>query len=156
MRKRKAHAQPVTKERSPHAVNVVIVDDHPAVREGLADTIGGEAALKLGGQAGTAKEALQVIQEVEPDVVVVDICLQEEDGLDLVTELLDRQPDLGIVVFSMYDENLYAARAIQAGAMAYVMKSTTTQNVVEAIEAVAQGEVYLSPHMISRLRDELC
>ena len=156
MQNKKSRSQPLAKEHAAsHTIKVVVVDDHPAVREGLADTIEGEAAFELRGQAGTAKEALRVIQEVNPDIVVVDICLQEENGLDLVSELLDWQPELGIVVFSMHDENLYAARAIRTGAMAYVMKSTTTQSVVEAIRTVAQGEVYLSPRMAARLQDEL-
>ena len=157
MQNRESRSQPVAKEQADsHTIKVVVVDDHPAVREALADTIEGEATLQFRGAAGTAREALRVIQEVRPDVVVVDICLEEEDGLDLVSELLEWQPELGIVVFSMHDENLYAERAIRAGAMAYVMKSKTTQSVSEAIRTVAQGEFYLSPHMASRLRDELC
>lgn len=130
---------------------VFVVDDHPAIREALASAINSKLDLRLVGESGTATEALRRLERHMPDVVIVDISLEDAHGLDLVEEIRSRFPSVRVIVFSMYDESVYAERAIRAGASGYVMKSEATENVVAAIQAVSQGDVYLSQRMSSRI-----
>jgi DNA-binding NarL/FixJ family response regulator len=132
-------------------IRVVIVDDHPAIRDALGSTISSKMDLELCAQAASADEAFRQIEKLQPDVAVVDISLEDAHGLDLVQNVRTQFPKVQVVVFSMYDENVYAERAIRAGASAYLMKSESTQSVVDAIRAVARGEVYLSRTMASRI-----
>lgn len=132
-------------------IRIFVVDDHPAIQEALAATVGSESDLELVGSARTAAEGMEQIRQLRPDVVVVDISLEDAHGLDLVHQIRSELPETQVVVFSMYDEVAYAERAIRAGAMGYVMKSESTQSVVEAIRTVVQGEVYLSHRMASRI-----
>lgn len=130
---------------------VFVVDDHPAIREALTAAIDSKIDMRVIGESATAKKGLRQMERNEPDVAIVDISLEDAHGLDLVEELRSRFPDLRIVVFSMYDESVYAERAIRAGASGYVMKSEPTENVVKAIQAVSEGDVYLSQRMSSRI-----
>ncbi len=130
---------------------VVVVDDHPAIREAIADTIRSQPGLELCGVAGSAADAFALVRETRPDVAVIDISLGDAHGLDLVQNLRAQHPRLEVVVFSMYDEEVYAERAIRAGARGYVMKSEPTQSVAEAIRAAAQGEIYLNRRAASRI-----
>lgn len=139
------------KHSQANKIRVLVIDDHPAIREALIDTINGFPELELCGIADTARNALVMIKKAQPDVAVVDISLEDAHGLDLVQNLQAQYPDIKVVVFSMYDESVYAERAIRAGAAAYVMKSESTQNVAEAIRSVAQGDIYLSRRMASRI-----
>jgi DNA-binding NarL/FixJ family response regulator len=132
-------------------IRVVVVDDHPAIREAIADTIRAEPGLELCGVAGSAADAFGLIREAHPDVAVIDISLGDAHGLDLVQNLRAQHPDLEVVVFSMYDEEVYAERAIRAGARGYVMKSEPTASVAEAIRAAAAGEIYLNRRAASRI-----
>jgi DNA-binding NarL/FixJ family response regulator len=132
-------------------IEVFVVDDHPAIREALAAAIDSKVDMRVVGESPTAEKALRMIERHVPDVVVVDISLEDAHGLDLVEELRSRCPDLRIVVFSMYDESVYAEWAIRAGASGYVMKSEPTEHVVRAIQAVSEGDVYLSRRMSSRI-----
>ena len=134
-----------------HRIRVVVVDDHPAIREAIADTIRAQPGMELCGLAGSASEAFTLTREVQPDVAVIDISLGDAHGLDLVQNLRAQHPHLEVVVFSMYDEEVYAERAIRAGARGYVMKSEPTQSVAEAIRAAAQGEIYLNRRAASRI-----
>jgi DNA-binding NarL/FixJ family response regulator len=111
--------------------------------------------MELSGVAGSASEAFELIRSDQPNVVVVDISLGDAHGLDLVQNLRAQYPELEVVVFSMYDEDVYAERAIRAGARAYVMKSEPTSSVAEAIRAVAQGEIYLNRRAASRLLNRM-
>src|SRR5690606_31107795 len=132
-------------------IRVVVVDDHPAIREAIADTIRAQPGMELCGLAGSANEAFGLAREARPDVAVIDISLGDAHGLDLVQNLRAQYPALEVVVFSMYDEEVYAERAIRAGARGYVMKSEPTQSVAEAIRAAAQGEIYLNRRAASRI-----
>jgi DNA-binding NarL/FixJ family response regulator len=136
---------------TPSRIEVIVVDDHPAIRDAIADTIADQKDVELIGVAGTASEAFELVRQHEPDVAVVDISLGDAHGLDLVKNLRAQYPNLEVVVFSMYDETVYAERAIRAGARGYLMKSESTQSVVDAIRAVAQGDIYLNPKAASRL-----
>ncbi len=132
-------------------IRVIVVDDHPAIREALSGVINAKMDMVLCGEATSADGAFQLVESIKPDVAVVDISLEDVHGLDLVQNLRAQYPELQVVVFSMYDESVYAERAIRAGASGYVMKSEPTQNVVDAIRCVAQGEIYLSRRMALRI-----
>jgi DNA-binding NarL/FixJ family response regulator len=133
-------------------IRVFVVDDHPAIREALATTINSKLDMRLIGESGSAAQALrQMEQRSLPDVVIVDISLDDAHGLDLVEQIREQFPTVRVVVFSMYDESVYAERAIRAGASGYIMKSEPTQHVVKAIQSVSDGEVYLSRRMSSRI-----
>ncbi len=146
---------PHTHQGNTALVRVLIVDDHPAIQDALADTINGKTGLELCGIAKSAKETFAILETVQPDVAVIDISLEDVHGLDLVQNLRAQYPELRVVVFSMYDESVYAERAIRAGASGYVMKSEPTQNVVDAIRCVAQGEIHLSRRMATRFLSKI-
>lgn len=132
-------------------IRIVIVDDHPIVRNGLSSLIQNEADIVLCGEAGSVREALAVVGQANPDVVIVDISLEDGNGLELTKDLSSRYPNLRILVLSMYKETLYAERCIRAGAYGYIMKRDADLKIVEAIRKVVGGNIYLSDEMSSRL-----
>ena len=129
----------------------MIVDDHPAVRDAVALAVAAQPDMVLAGVAGSAAEAFDVLRRERPHVAVVDIALGDAHGLDLVQSLRAEHPALQVVVFSMYDEAVYAERALRAGALGYVRKSEPTSSVTEAIRAADAGEIYLARRAASRL-----
>lgn len=137
--------------RTRATIRVAVVDDHPAVRDAVALAVGAQPDMTLAGVAGSAAEAFDVLRRGNPDVAVVDISLGDAHGLDLVQSLRAERAGLQVVVFSMYDEAVYAERALRAGALGYVRKSEPTSAVTEAIRAAADGEIYLARRAASRL-----
>lgn len=136
-------------------IRVMVIDDHPAIIAAVSETVGSQTDMVLCGVAGTAREAFDVVRREQPDVAVIDISLTDAHGLDLVQNLRAQYPDLEVVVFSMFDEDVYAERAIRAGARGYIMKSEPTQSVAEAIRAAANGEIYLNRRAASRLLNKM-
>jgi DNA-binding NarL/FixJ family response regulator len=130
---------------------VLIVDDHPAVREALALRIDRQADLEVCGEAADLSEALRLIAETRPDVAVIDITLKTANGIDLIKRIRDRNDHVRILVWSMHSEALYAERALRAGALGYVNKDQATDRIVEAIRRVLAGKVYLSEAMTERM-----
>lgn len=130
---------------------VLIVDDHPAVREALAIRIGRQRDLQVCGEAADINEALHLVAETQPDVAVIDISLKTGNGLDLIKRIKDRNERVGILVWSMHSESLYAERALRAGALGYINKDQATDQIVEAIRRVREGKVWLSETMAERL-----
>jgi DNA-binding NarL/FixJ family response regulator len=130
---------------------VLVVDDHPVVRQGLALLIRHEHDMEVCGEAETAHEALKAIAATEPDVAIVDLSLKGVSGLELIKDMKVRFPKLPILVLSMSDENVYAERALRAGARGYMMKEEATEKVLLAIRRVLGGQLYLSDSMASRL-----
>jgi DNA-binding NarL/FixJ family response regulator len=128
-----------------------LVEDHPVTREGFAQLINYQPDLEVCGQAGTAAKAITGIEELAPDLAIVDISLTESNGLELIKQLKSRCPSLPVLVLSTHDEALYAQRAVRAGARGYVMKQAPTREVMNAIRAVLGGDLYLSDPMRSRL-----
>ena len=128
-----------------------LVEDHPVTREGFAQLLNYQPDLEVCGQAGTAAKAITGIEELAPDLAIVDISLTESNGLELIKQLKSRCPSLPVLVLSTHDEALYAQRAIRAGARGYVMKQAPTREVMNAIRTVLSGELYLSDPMRSRL-----
>ncbi|CAG9181851.1 Oxygen regulatory protein NreC [Cupriavidus pinatubonensis] len=129
---------------------VLIVDDHPIVREGLAHLLNMHEELQVCCTASSAEEALQGMV-CEPDMAIVDLSLHKDSGLDLVRTLRQHHPELAILVLSMHDESLFAERALRAGANGYLMKLEATEHIMSAIQEVLAGNIYLSAAMHGRL-----
>jgi len=128
---------------------VVIVDDHPIVRAGLASLIDAEADLAVCGQAGDAREALRVIERERPDLALVDLSLAGSSGLELIKQLVARP--IKVLVVSMHDEATWSERALAAGALGYVHKSEATRDIVQAIRRVMTGRPYVSDSISERI-----
>lgn len=138
---------------------ILIVDDHPIVREGLRDLIDQEPDLTVCGTAQNQLEALKALEALKPDAAVVDISLNKDmGGIELIKDIKIRYPNLPVLVLSMHDETLFAERALRAGAMGYVMKEQATENVMIALRKILRGEIYLNDRvaakMLSRLVDK--
>jgi DNA-binding NarL/FixJ family response regulator len=130
---------------------VLLVDDHPLVRRGLADVIAREPDLELCGEASDVIEALGVLEQCTPDVVVVDLSLKTGHGIELIEKIKARDTEVKTLVSSMHDETLFAERVLRAGAMGYISKQEPPEMLLKAVRQVLRGEVYLSPRMTSRL-----
>ncbi len=149
----KAHrAQP---QRRVH--RILLVDDHPMLRRGLADLISHEPDLAICGEAESAAAAMRVVGESNPDLAVVDLTLKDVNGLELIRQIAAHRPPVKVLVCSMHDEKIYAERALRAGAMGYLNKGEAADTVVEAIRQVLGGKIHLSRHMadllLHRVRD---
>jgi DNA-binding NarL/FixJ family response regulator len=130
---------------------ILIVDDHPVVRQGLALAIGREADLEICGEAENTEVALRLVEEEHPDVVIIDLSLDGEDGIELIDFIKSRWPSIKILVYSAHDEETFAGRVLRAGAGGYVSKREPMPKIVAAVRQILCGEVYLSPHMTTRL-----
>ena len=136
---------------APAKRTILIVDDHPMFRRGLASLIESEPDLAVCGQAGNSTAALQAVQQSQPDLVIVDLALGESDGLDLVKEMKRRHPGIPTLVLSMHDEAVYAERSLRAGARGYVTKQQLDETVLVAIRRLLAGETYMSGTLEERL-----
>jgi DNA-binding NarL/FixJ family response regulator len=126
---------------------ILIVDDHPIVRMGLAELIGPQMDLELCGEAEEVAEALQQVRALQPDLVVIDMSLKDSHGIELIEQIKASHPEVKMLVWSMFDEQIFAERALRAGAMGYINKRQAIEKVVEAIRQVLNGDMYLSPQM---------
>ena len=135
--------------------SVFIVDDHPLVCEAIAGLINQQKDLAVCGTAGEYRVALQAITAARPEIVVVDISLGGKSGIDLIKDLCVLHPKMLAVVFSMHDEALYAARALQAGARGYIMKSEPPEKIIEGIHQMLAGKIVLSEPMRDHLMSQL-
>jgi DNA-binding NarL/FixJ family response regulator len=134
---------------------IFLVDDHPLVREGLANLINRQDDLCVCGEAEDSAEAISGIAERRPDVALIDISLKTESGLELIKNLESQFPLVALIVLSMHDEALYAERALRAGARGYVMKRETTKNVLASIRRVLEGGVYVSERVVNAMARRL-
>jgi len=134
---------------------ILLVDDHPVVREGLARLIGHHDDMEIVGEAASADEALAVYESLQPDLTIVDISLGGRDGLSLIKDMLTRWPGARTLVLSMHGERLYAERCLRAGARGYVMKQAPPEELLEALRDVLGGGVYTSSAMKSALVERL-
>src|SRR5271170_3375942 len=130
---------------------VLLVDDHPIVRQGLALLIDREADLSVCGEAEGAHSAYHAIITLRPDIVVLDISLSGPDGLDVLKEIRTTTTNLPVLILSMHDESIYAERAMRAGANGNIMKQEATEKVLIAIRRILQGEVYLSDRLTNSM-----
>jgi DNA-binding NarL/FixJ family response regulator len=130
-------------EGKSHKKRIIIVDDHPLVRAGLAALINEDQDLEVCAEAAEQGEALQLVDELCPDLAIIDISLKSGSGLELIKHIKASRPTVKTLVLSMHDESLYAERAIRAGALGYVNKQEGGQRVMEAVHKVLEGKVYL-------------
>jgi DNA-binding NarL/FixJ family response regulator len=129
--------------------SILIVDDHPIVRQGLRQLIDGHPDFRVCAEAGDWGSAISATAQYQPSVIVLDISLERRMALDLTRELIAVSEESKVLVLSMHDEMIYAERAIKTGAHGYVMKANATERVLDAIQTVLNGEIYLS----NRLKD---
>jgi DNA-binding NarL/FixJ family response regulator len=123
---------------------VLIVDDHPIVRQGLSRVVDNEEDLKVCGEAETARDARIAIKELNPDLVITDISLKQGDGIELVRDVRAHYPTLPILVLSMHDETIYAERMLSAGANGYIMKQAASEQLLISVRRVLDGGIYVS------------
>ena len=135
--------------------SVIIVDDHPLFSRGLSQLIETQNDFKVIGIAKDRAEALSLLDSKKPDLVIADLNLGQEDGLELIKDCLALKPHLKVLVISMHDERFYAERALKAGAKGYIMKEEAETNVISAIKTVISGDIYLSENEKARLGDVL-
>lgn len=130
---------------------ILVVDDHPMMREGLRGVIGREPDLMVCGEAENARQASEAVTKLAPDLVLMDITMPGKNGLELVKDLKAMHPNLAILAISMHDESLYAERMLRAGASGYITKQQPSEELVKAIRQVLEGRLYLSPNLSERL-----
>ncbi len=146
---------PRTPDKRPRKARLLVVEDHAVVREGFVALINRTDDLEVCAEAETAAGALKQMEATHPDLVVLDLLLKEGDGLELIKAARAQYPDLPMLVISMQDEELYAERALRAGASGYIMKHAATDEFMDAIRAVLAGNVYLSRKMNVRLLNKI-
>ena len=134
---------------------ILIVDDHPILRKGLSMLINQEPDLVVDGEAEDARKALEAIETIRPDMVIVDISLPDIDGVELLKSIKLRYGDLPTLVVSMHDESLFAERALRAGARGYVMKQEALDNVLVAIRRVLAGEIFVSNKIATKMLERM-
>ncbi len=139
----------MTDEKS--IIRVLIVDDHPIIRHGLNQLISQEEDIEVCGEAEDGPQALAAVEELQPDIVLLDITLKTTNGLDIIGEIRQRMADVPILMLTMHDEARYAERSLRSGAQGYVMKQDPPEQVVQAIRTVLGGEIYLSNSMTSKM-----
>jgi DNA-binding NarL/FixJ family response regulator len=132
-------------------IRIMIVDDHPIVRQGMALLIGKSPSMEICAEADGMSEAIQRFIQTQPDLVIADISLNDGSGIELIKEIVAIKHDCRILVSSMHDESLFAERALRAGAMGYISKEEATETVIDAIQQVLRGKIYLSPRMTERM-----
>lgn len=130
---------------------VLVVDDHPLVREGITALLQAEGYLDVCAQAGNAAEATAMIEKERPDLVVTDLSLPDRNGIELIKDTLAVYPRTLFLVVSMHDETLYAERVLRTGAKGFIMKEAASDELIDAIGKVIAGEIYVSPKMASLL-----
>ncbi|HEY2952636.1 MAG TPA: response regulator transcription factor [Verrucomicrobiae bacterium] len=134
---------------------VLLIDDHPILRQGLGQLINQETDLTVCGEAEDAAKAFDAVVSLNPDVAVIDISLKNGNGIELIKNIKACYPDLPILVLSMHDESLYAERALRAGSLGYVMKDEAIEQVLVAIRHVMAGEIFLSNEMKAKMLQQL-
>ena len=135
----------------PGKARILVVDDHPIVRQGLSLLMDRQPDLIVCGEAGDMPAAMKAIAALKPDILILDISLEGTDGIEVLKNVRLTHPKLPILVLSMHDESLYAERALRAGANGYVMKQEPTEKVLDAVRRLLRGEVYVSGRIASKI-----
>jgi DNA-binding NarL/FixJ family response regulator len=131
--------------------NVLVVDDHPLLRQGLALLINQQQDMQVCGEAEEAHAAMQAVTQCRPDIMILDISLNGPDGLELLKSIRASDPELPVLILSMHDEAIYAERALRARANGYIMKQEATEKVLVAVRRILNGELYLSDRMSNKM-----
>ncbi len=132
---------------------ILLVDDHPLMRRGQADMLSREPDFEICGEAGSAREAMEAISKLKPDLVLVDMGLPDKDGLELIKDIQALHPGLRVLAMSMRDEALYAPRVLRAGGRGYVMKQDGPERLAASIRTALSGQVALSSRMAAKMLD---
>ncbi len=130
---------------------IILVEDHPLIRQGMKVLFGRHAHFEICGEADSAPEALALVAKLSPDVAIVDVTLKSANGIELTKNIRALAPGTQVLVVSMHEENVYAERALRAGAMGYLMKDEAVDKIITAIERILQGEVYVSDRIKGRM-----
>ena len=136
-------------------VRVLVVDDHPIVRQGLATLMGEEEDMEIVGQAENGVEAVSKARRPRPDVILMDLQMPEMDGVEAIRQIKEDAPDTGIIILTTYDTDEYVFKGIEVGARAYLLKESPPEEVLKAIRAVHKGESLIQPRVASKLLDRL-
>lgn len=134
---------------------ILLIDDHPIMRHGLAQLLRMEDGLEVCGEAGCARDGMDAIPRLKPDLVILDLTLPDKHGLELLKDILAQRPGLRCLILSMHDESLYAERALRAGARGYIMKEAAADHLVTAVRKILSGGIYLSDGLSSRMIEQL-
>ena len=133
-------------------IKILIVDDHPVVRQGIKDIIEREGNIKVTAEADSASEAMDIIRKDTPDLAIIDITIKGNiNGVELVKAIKDRYPEVNTLVLSMHNESLYAERSIRAGAKGYLMKEDAPKNIINAIYKIMEGDLFISDETSRRI-----
>jgi DNA-binding NarL/FixJ family response regulator len=135
-------------------IKILLVDDHPLVREGLANLIHRQPDFVVCGEAGSEPEALELVRTVQPSVAIVDITLENGSGLELVKSIKGLYPAVTVLVLSMHDESLYAERVLRAGARGYIMKNEAAKKIIQGIRIVLTGQLYVSDKIMAAMNEK--
>ncbi len=136
-------------------IRVLVVDDHPIVRQGLVSVLGDEDDLEVVGEAGSGREAIARVRRLQPDIVLLDLEMADVDGVAAIPQLLALRPGLGILVFTAYDTDERVLGAVRAGARGYLLKGATAEEIARGIRTLHAGGSYLEPRVTSRLLAEV-
>lgn len=136
-------------------INIFLVDDHPLIRKGLSQLLGQEEDMQICGEAEDVSSALKGITQTGPDLIIADISLRGNNGLELIKNIKALYPHLKVLVFSMHDEVVYAQRALRAGARAYVMKQEDAEKIKAAIRRIMEGDIYVSQRVSDQLLHQI-
>lgn len=134
---------------------VMIVDDHPLVREGVVGLLSAQADLEVCAEASRVAEAIELAAAKNPDVAIIDLTLKDGNGIALIKVLKEQYPELKMLVLSMHDETLFAERALRAGAVGYLSKDKVSRTIVQAVRAVLAGKIYLSQRMTQHMMQRM-
>lgn len=134
---------------------LLLIDDHPIMRHGLAQLIRAEEGLQVCGEAGNARDGLTAVETLKPDLVVIDLTLPDRNGLELLKDIQAQYPGTLCLVLSMHDEAMYGERALRAGARGYIMKEAAADHLITAARKVLSGGIYVSESMASRMMEQV-
>lgn len=137
------------------ARKILLVDDHPITRQGLRMLISQQPGLTVVGESDNAAQAMDLAAKLKPDIAIVDIALRSANGIELTKNMKAHSPDLLILIVSMHDEELFAERALRAGARGYLMKHEASERVIEALQKISSGELYISDRVRARMLSRL-
>src|SRR5438270_9605693 len=132
------------KEKTRQKAKIVVIDDHPVLRDGLMQLLCSQPDLECTGTADNTADARRLVAQFAPDLMLLDLRLKSGDALDLIKSLRVEHPDLKVLVLSQYDEMMFAERVLRAGACGYVMKENATEEILTAVRKVLAGDMYLS------------
>ena len=135
----------------PYPIRVALVDDHALVRDGIKALLAVMAPLEVVGEAENGADAIEMVGRCQPDLLLVDISLQDMNGLELTRVLRSQYPSLKVLMLSMYDNNEYVSESVRAGASGYVLKNSPSREIIAAIEAIASGGTFYSAEIAQRL-----